>query len=95
MNDKRLKQELARRGLPAHGVKCALVKRLQQAVENPLLAQQLASTAMLDEMKIMLIAGDVESIRLWLDAGVDTDIADEDGWTPLLLACSSRATWLW
>ena len=81
MSDQRLKQELARRGLPTHGLKPALAERLQQAIANPLLAQQLASTTMLDEMFDMLAAGDVESIRLWLDADVDVDIATENGCT--------------
>jgi len=38
---------------------------------------------MLDEMQRMLDDGDVESIRLWLDAGVDVDITNGDGMTPL------------
>jgi ankyrin repeat protein len=42
---------------------------------------------MLPELKRMLLAGDVESIRLWLDAGVDVDVVHEEGWTPLLLTC--------
>ena len=88
MNVTRLKQELTRRGLPAHGFKLALAERLQQAMENPQLAQQLASTVMLDEMQRMLDAGDVESIRLYLDAGVDVGIATEEGgWNPLHIAC--------
>ena len=87
INVDRLKQELTRRGLPTHGLTPILAERLQQAIGNPLLAQQLASTTMLDEMKRMLIAGDVESIRLWLDAGVDVDIADEDRMTPLTGTC--------
>jgi ankyrin repeat protein len=64
-----------------------LAERLQQAMKNPLLARQLASMMMLDEMERLLIAGDVESIRLWLDAGVDVDIATENGWSPLLITC--------
>ena len=87
MNVTRLRQELTRRGLPSHGLKPALAERLQQAMKNPLLAQQLASTTMLPELKRMLLAGDVESIRLWLDAGVDVDVVHEEGWTPLLLTC--------
>ena len=87
MSDKRLKQELTRRGLPAHGLKPALAERLQQAINNPPLAQQLVSTAMLDELYDMLKDSDVESIRLWLAAGVDVDIADEDGMTPLTGTC--------
>ena len=69
MSDQRLKQELAHRGLPTHGLAPILAERLQQAIGNPLLAQQLASTTMIPEIYDMLIAGDVESIRLWLDAG--------------------------
>ena len=53
MSDHRLKQELAHRGLPAHGCKTALIERLQQAIDNPLLAQQLASTVMLAEMCLL------------------------------------------
>jgi len=92
MNYKRLscvslKQELTHRGLLPHGLKPTLVERLQQAIDNPLLAQQLASTTMLPELKRMLLAGDVESIGLWLDAGVDVDVVHEEGWTPLLLTC--------
>jgi len=88
MNDNRLRQELTHRGLPAHGLKPALVERLQQAIDNPLLAQQLASTTMQEEMHSMLNAGDVESIRLWLDVGVDVDIAEEgEVWTPMLITC--------
>ena len=64
-----------------------MVERLNHAIHNPLLARQLASTVILDEMYDMLIDGDVESIRLWLDAGVDVDIATEDGRTPLILTC--------
>jgi len=67
--------------LPTHGLKAALAERLQQAIDNPLLAQQLASTVMLDEMQRMLNACDVESTRLWLEAGVDVDIATENGCT--------------
>jgi hypothetical protein len=88
MNVTRLRQELTRRGLPSHGLKPTLAERLQQAMKNPLLAQQLASPVMLGEMERMLFAGDVESIRLWLDAGVDANIATEEGgWTLLFMAC--------
>jgi hypothetical protein len=70
-----------------------LVERLKHAIHNPLLARQLASTVILDEMYDMLIDGDVESIRLWLDPGVEVNIANENKWT----YCSSHAlmlTWL-
>ena len=87
INVDRLKQEMTRRGLPTHGLTPILAERLQQAIGNPLLAQQLAGTTMIPEMYDMLAAGDVESIRLWLDAGVDVDIADEDGMTPLTGTC--------
>ena len=69
INVDRLKQEMTRRGLPTHGLTPILAERLQQAIGNPLLAQQLASTTMIPEMYDMLVAGDVESIRMWLDAG--------------------------
>ena len=82
----RPKQEMTRRGLPTHGLTPILAERLQQAIGNPLLAQQLASTTMIPEMYDMLAAGDV-AIRLWLDAGVDVKNADEDGMTPLTGTC--------
>ena len=43
MNVNRLKQELARRGLPTHGLKRALAERLKQDIDNPLLAQKLVT----------------------------------------------------
>ena len=86
MSDQRLKQELAHRGLPAHGLQLALAERLKQAIDDPPLAQQLASTTMLNKIFDMLFAGDVESIRLWLDAGVGVDIANDHGRTPLYIA---------
>ena len=56
MNVNRLKQELGRRGLPTHGLTPILAERLQQAIGNPPLAQQLASTTMIPEMYDMLAA---------------------------------------
>ena len=89
LSDQHLKQELTHRGLPAHGLRPVLVERLQQAIDSSLrMAQQLASATMLDEMQRMLNAGDVESIRLWLEAGVDVDIAKKNGCTPLFVACA-------
>jgi len=62
-----------------------LVERLWLVVKT----QQLASAVMLGEISgnVMIFDGDVETIRLWLDAGVDVDIATEDGWTALYVAC--------
>ena len=41
MSHKSPKQELTHRGLPTHGLKPALAERLEQAIINPLLSQQL------------------------------------------------------
>jgi len=50
---------------------------------------RLAATVMLRDMCDLLIKGDIKLIKLWLDAGVSVDVSDEDGWTPLLMACEA------
>ena len=72
----------------AHATAALASVTVSVAMENTPLARQLASTVMIDEMYKMLIDGDVKSIRMWLDAGVDADIAhDAKGWTPLFIVC--------
>jgi len=86
MSVERLKQELTHRGLPSRP---GLARR-----QTTPLAQQLATTVMLPEMKRMLDAGDAESIRMWLDAGVDADNATGRV-DPLHIACDKGHFWIW